>query len=231
MSEISLYEAQKKKMQGLCDEHELTYRFHKEQYPITFVLRPTQGMDAQMSMLECVEEKGYISPDAAMIWVFNDGVFEIKVEGGTFTIGRVLRNKIENILVKMITYWQQYFFRNLMERGILKSGTMPVIDEDDADDTDEPDDDNEAPEETLPEAEIPEDAISHDEFLVNSATTLVRAENKASISLIQRRLNIGYSKAAQVMDELEARGVVGSQIEGGAREVLPYDLPDDVNAD
>ena len=34
MSEISMYEAQKKKLQGLCDEHDLTYRFIKDAYPI-----------------------------------------------------------------------------------------------------------------------------------------------------------------------------------------------------
>ena len=41
MSEISLYEAQVKKMQGLCDEHDLVYRFKKDSYPITFTIRPT----------------------------------------------------------------------------------------------------------------------------------------------------------------------------------------------
>ena len=33
MSEISMYEAQKKKMEGLCEEHDLTYRFQKDTYP------------------------------------------------------------------------------------------------------------------------------------------------------------------------------------------------------
>ena len=32
MSEISMYEAQKKKMEGLCEEHDLTYRFQKDTY-------------------------------------------------------------------------------------------------------------------------------------------------------------------------------------------------------
>lgn len=32
MSEITLYEAQVKKMQGICDEHNLTYRFLKDRY-------------------------------------------------------------------------------------------------------------------------------------------------------------------------------------------------------
>lgn len=33
MSEISNYEAQKKKLQGLCDEHNFTFRFFKDRYP------------------------------------------------------------------------------------------------------------------------------------------------------------------------------------------------------
>ena len=40
MSEISMYEAQKKKMQGLCDEHDLVYRFEKDRYPIIFTIKP-----------------------------------------------------------------------------------------------------------------------------------------------------------------------------------------------
>lgn len=60
MSEISMYEAQKKKMQGLCDEHDLVYRFEKDRYPIIFTIKPVQGMDAQISMLENVEEVGYL---------------------------------------------------------------------------------------------------------------------------------------------------------------------------
>ena len=86
MSEISMYEAQKKKMQGLCDEHDLVYRFEKDKYPIIFTIKPVQGMDAQISMLENVEEVGYRSPDASMTWIFEDGVLETKVTGGTFTI-------------------------------------------------------------------------------------------------------------------------------------------------
>lgn len=105
MSEISMYEAQKKKLQGLCDEHDLVYRFIKDRYPITLTIKPVQGVEAQMSMLEDVEEVGYRSPDASMTWIFEDGVLETKVTGGTFTISKTLRGKIENVLVKMIAYW------------------------------------------------------------------------------------------------------------------------------
>ena len=127
MSEISMYEAQKKKLQGLCDEHDLTYRFIKDAYPIQLIIKPIQGMDAQIrldaqiTMLGAVEDTGYISPEASMTWIFRDGVLETKVTGGTFTISKTLRTKIESVLAKMINYWQQYFFRDVMEKGALRT--------------------------------------------------------------------------------------------------------------
>ena len=135
MSEITLYENQKKKLQGLCKEHDLTYRFRKDSYPITLTISPLAGENAQMSMLENVEEAGYRSPDSSMTWIFEDGNLTTKVSGGTFTISKVLRTKIESVLLKMISYWQQYFFRDVIEKDSLRKGMMPVIN---ADEPDEP---------------------------------------------------------------------------------------------
>jgi DNA segregation ATPase FtsK/SpoIIIE-like protein len=51
---------------------------------------------------------------------------------------------------------------------------------------------------------------------------LVLEENRASISLMQRRLRIGYTRAARIMDILERNDVVGPQPSGGrARDVFP----------
>lgn len=231
MSEISLYEAQKKKMQGLCDEHELTYRFRKDAYPITFTIRPTQGMDAQMSMLENAEDRGYISPDATMMWIFKDGILETKVSGGTFTISKVLRTKIETVLMKMITFWQQYFFRDITEKDILK-GRMPVIDEDEAEDTAFPDDAEpvesyEDGEGDGDDAETAATGIDADDPIIAEATSIVRAENKATAALLQRRMNVGYAKAARILDTLEELGVIGPFNGSEPREVLPFDEPID----
>lgn len=44
MSEISMYDAQKKKMEGLCEEHDLVFSFKKDCYPIVFTIKPTSGM-------------------------------------------------------------------------------------------------------------------------------------------------------------------------------------------
>ena len=234
MSEISKYEAQKKKLQGLCDEHELIFRFRKDVYPISLTIRPAQGMDAQISMLENVEEVGFRSPDSAMTWIFEDGVLTTKVTGGTFTISKELRSKIENVLAKMISYWQQYFFRDVMEKASLRQGMMPVIDEDEADDLP---DGAEPLEEFEDEGELPkiEDGEEDEETGpldaedpdIIEATRIVRMENKATTGLLQRRMNIGYAKAGHILEALEELGVVGPFNGSEPREVLAYDLPDD----
>ena len=57
--------------------------------------------------------------------------------------------------------------------------------------------------------------------LVEQAVKIVRATQRASTSLLQRRLRVGYPRAARLMDELEELGVVGpSQGGGREREVL-----------
>ena len=59
--------------------------------------------------------------------------------------------------------------------------------------------------------------------LYQTAVEMVRRLDKASISLLQRRLRIGYTRAARLMDMLEERRVVGPPKEGSSkpRDVLP----------
>lgn len=63
------------------------------------------------------------------------------------------------------------------------------------------------------------DAREQDELLPQ-ALELVQQHTRASASLLQRRLRIGYSKAAQLIDLLEQQGVVGPAEGGRSREVL-----------
>lgn len=60
-----------------------------------------------------------------------------------------------------------------------------------------------------------------DEGLIEQAVSIVRQSQRASASLLQRRLRIGYPRAARLLDQLEEMGVVGpSQGGGREREVL-----------
>jgi S-DNA-T family DNA segregation ATPase FtsK/SpoIIIE len=57
--------------------------------------------------------------------------------------------------------------------------------------------------------------------LLEEAIALVRDQEHASTSLLQRRLRIGYPRAARIMDQLEDEGIVGPPESGGRwREVL-----------
>jgi len=53
---------------------------------------------------------------------------------------------------------------------------------------------------------------------------LVCRERKASTSFIQRHLQIGYNRAARIMERMEKEGVVGSANHVGKREVLARDI-------
>jgi S-DNA-T family DNA segregation ATPase FtsK/SpoIIIE len=55
-----------------------------------------------------------------------------------------------------------------------------------------------------------------DEDLIQQCIEVIRSEQKASVSLMQRRLRLGYTRAARIMDELELRGIVGPKQRRGA---------------
>ena len=59
-----------------------------------------------------------------------------------------------------------------------------------------------------------------DEDLIQQCVEVIRSEKKASVSLLQRRLRLGYGRAARIMDELENRGVVGPNNGAEPREIL-----------
>ena len=249
MSEISKYDAQKKKLDGLCEEHDLTFRLRHDRYPITLTIKPLTGMDQQMDMLADAENKDYISQDASMVIYRKDGELATKITG-TFTISESLRNKFKNIYVKISDFWLQYFFRDIMEKNLLSKSKIPVIDEDEAEDDDEEEEELPDPEEAEDAAEeseaddeeveadpevdaelgkvidVPGEASS-DEDLITQAKQLVRFENKASMQLLARRLRIGYAKASQVMTTLKDAGVVAFNETTGKWEVLPADVPEE----
>jgi len=59
--------------------------------------------------------------------------------------------------------------------------------------------------------------------LLNDAIDTVRREGRASVSMLQRRMRIGYTRAARLVDTMEEKGIVGLPEHGtGVREVLDY---------
>ena len=69
---------------------------------------------------------------------------------------------------------------------------------------------------------------NEDQDLIEKAVSIVRQSQRASASLLQRRLRIGYPRAARLLDQLEEMGVVGpSQGGGKERDVLLGPLDED----
>jgi S-DNA-T family DNA segregation ATPase FtsK/SpoIIIE len=65
-----------------------------------------------------------------------------------------------------------------------------------------------------------ESGIDEDEEIIQQCIEVIRSEQKASVSLLQRRLRLGYTRAARIMDELENRGVVGPSKGAEPRDIL-----------
>ena len=65
-----------------------------------------------------------------------------------------------------------------------------------------------------------DDVSDADEELIMKCIEVVRQERKASTSLLQRRLRLGYTRAARMVDILEQRGIVGPGDGAKAREVF-----------
>ena len=56
--------------------------------------------------------------------------------------------------------------------------------------------------------------------LYNKAVDLIKVEGKASTSFLQRKLQIGYNRAARIMETMEKEGIVGQANHVGKREIL-----------
>lgn len=68
---------------------------------------------------------------------------------------------------------------------------------------------------------------NEDQGLIEQAISIVRQSQRASASLLQRRLRIGYPRAARLLDQLEEMGVVGPSQGGGKERDVLLDPMDD----
>ncbi|MBP7281326.1 MAG: DNA translocase FtsK [Leptospiraceae bacterium] len=72
----------------------------------------------------------------------------------------------------------------------------------------------------LDEESFQEESSEEDEASFEEAWLIVKNDRKASASYLQRRLRIGYNKAARLMELMEERGYVGPQVGSKPREIL-----------
>lgn len=83
--------------------------------------------------------------------------------------------------------------------------------------------------EMIPTDEPKAGAGGGEDELYEDAFEIVKKLETASISLLQRRLRIGYNRAANIMDDLEANGIVSAQDGAKPREVLISPVEEELN--
>jgi S-DNA-T family DNA segregation ATPase FtsK/SpoIIIE len=74
---------------------------------------------------------------------------------------------------------------------------------------------------------MPEAVEGEQDELYDQAVAFVTESRRASISSVQRQLRIGYNRAARLVEEMEAAGVVSPPEHNGQREVLAPPPPRD----
>ena len=124
--EKSKLNGQIEKLQGVCDENNLVYRFCCDTYPISLTIRACSGVGVQLSLLEKADEDGYTSPNAFIRFSYEDGDIEYKTSE-TFSISDALFTKIKLIFKRMHQYYLQYFFRYIIENELLKPANFPEV--------------------------------------------------------------------------------------------------------
>jgi len=110
-------------------------------------------------------------------------------------------------IMRLVNYWQRQ--AGLGESGQPSSGSAP-----------------DAATPSLPLKQLPiwEELEAEDQDpLFGDAVDLCRCEGKASISMLQRKLRIGYTRAARLVESMEEQGIVSQPTGGtGVREVLDF---------
>ncbi len=112
---------------------------------------------------------------------------------------------------RLVTYWQEQAQTAGDRRSALRPAGGAV-------------DDLPANDLPLKQAPLWEEMEKTDEDpLLQEAIALVRRQGRASVSMLQRRLRIGYTRASRLMETMEERGIVSApQGATGVREVLDY---------
>jgi S-DNA-T family DNA segregation ATPase FtsK/SpoIIIE len=77
---------------------------------------------------------------------------------------------------------------------------------------------NEGDEEDMEEVDV-----NNEDALIERCWQIIKTHRRASVSMLQRKLKLGYNRAARIMDALEERGYVGPENGSSPREILRED--------
>jgi DNA segregation ATPase FtsK/SpoIIIE, S-DNA-T family len=70
------------------------------------------------------------------------------------------------------------------------------------------------------EGDVADGDLGDDDELFKQAVDVLKTTRRASTSMLQRRLRIGYNRAARIMEIMEEKGIVGPENGSSPREIL-----------
>ena len=73
------------------------------------------------------------------------------------------------------------------------------------------------------EEDLEEVDVNNEDALIERCWQIIKTHRRASVSMLQRKLKLGYNRAARIMDALEERGYVGPENGSSPREILRED--------
>lgn len=124
MTEMDKVTEQKRKLENVCEKNGLICKLECKRYPIRLTIRPAKNMDAQMSMLEQADQKGYTSPNAKVILEMIEGEVKHHFTGGDFSIGDTLLSKLKKMFRNIVIDYTQAAHRVISE---YKLATLPDV--------------------------------------------------------------------------------------------------------
>ena len=138
----------------------------------------------------------------------NNDLFDMPSASVENTVAAVSTEKIENTIAEKVS--EQPFRTYSAEKAELAQNSFPEETFDDGD--------------GYIRSTVSKYLHPGDDANLKKALEIILRENQASISYLQRRMGIGYNKAAELIDSLEKKGIVSKPLPGGQkRKILIFD--------
>ncbi|OGO38692.1 MAG: hypothetical protein A2W35_07065 [Chloroflexi bacterium RBG_16_57_11] len=170
----------------------------KANFPARIAFAVASGVDSRVILDQPGAERLLGRGD--MLFQAPDAPAPVRLQGVFVSEGEIQR---------LVSYWQS--FAGLVQPAPTAAGG--IVD---------------APPASLPLKQMPmweemEQAQDDSDPMLQEAIDISRRQGRASISMLQRRLRIGYTRAARMIETMEERGIIGPPEPGsGARQILNY---------
>jgi S-DNA-T family DNA segregation ATPase FtsK/SpoIIIE len=170
----------------------------KANFPSRIAFAVASGIDSRVILDQPGAERLLGRGD--MLFQAPDAAAPVRLQGVYITDQEIART---------VDYWRLQAMNQAVMPATTSDQSSPPINLDDP---------------SLKQVPLFEEMSDHDDDpLFKQAIEIVRKEGKASITMLQRKLRIGYTRAARMVDELEDKGIISPPLShSNVRDVLDY---------